>query len=50
MMDGWGWRCLSAGLERRNRGGRIEDVDVQDLAQRFVNLPNGWVFMINVDW
>ena len=51
MMDGWGWRCIAAGLERR-RGGEwgVEDIDVQDVQQRFVALPNGLVLQINIDW
>lgn len=49
--DGYGWRMIEAGLERR-RGGRweIEDVDVHELHQRFVSLPCGLVWQINIDW
>jgi hypothetical protein len=49
--DGWGWRAIQAGLERR-RGGKwtIEDVDVHELHQRFVSLPLGLVFQMNIDW
>jgi hypothetical protein len=49
--DGWGWRAIQAGLERR-RGGKwtIEDIDVHELHQRFVSLPLGLVFQMNIDW
>ena len=49
--DGYGWRAAQAGLHRR-RGGPwgIEDVDVHELDQRFVALPNGLLVMINIDW
>ncbi|OBZ73172.1 hypothetical protein A0H81_06975 [Grifola frondosa] len=51
MTDGWGWRAIQAGLQRR-RGGKwgIEDVDVHELHQRFVALPIGLVLMFNIDW
>lgn len=49
--DGWGWRAIQAGLERR-RGGpwTIRDVDVNNLLQRFVSLPLGLVWQMNIDW
>ncbi|TDL13640.1 hypothetical protein BD410DRAFT_872916 [Rickenella mellea] len=49
--DGWGWRAIQAGLERR-RGGpwTMEDVDVSELDQRFVSLPCGLVWQMNLDW
>ncbi|KAG2130249.1 hypothetical protein DEU56DRAFT_757923 [Suillus clintonianus] len=49
--DGYGWRAIQAGLERR-RGGRweIQDVDVHELHQRFVSLPCGLVWQIDIDW
>ena len=51
MMDGWGWHAIQAGLQRR-RGGRweVEDVDVNELNQRFVSLPNGLILQFNLDW
>lgn len=51
MFDGWRWRAIHAGLERR-KGGRwgIEDAEVLEFAQRFVALPNGLVLMFNIDW
>ncbi|KAI0691885.1 hypothetical protein C8T65DRAFT_538235, partial [Cerioporus squamosus] len=51
MFDGWGWNAVMAGLQRR-RGGRweVEDVDVDDLQQRFVALPMGLILMFNIDW
>jgi hypothetical protein len=49
--DGWGWRAIQAGLERRRNGiWEIRDVDVHELRQQFVALPNGLVLQINVDW
>lgn len=51
--DGWAWRAIAAGLERRrsptSKWG-FEDVDVSNVNQRFVNLPNGLVLMMNIDW
>jgi hypothetical protein len=49
--DGWGWRAIQAGLERQ-RGGAwtIRDVDVHALHQRFVSLPLGLVWQMNIDW
>lgn len=49
--DGWGWRAIQAGLRRR-QGGRwgIEDVDYRELDQRFVSLPCGLVWQMNIDW
>ncbi|KAJ7751437.1 hypothetical protein B0H16DRAFT_1318064 [Mycena metata] len=49
--DGWGWRAIQAGLERRRNGSwDVRDVDVSELKQQFVALPNGIVVQINVDW
>ncbi|KAJ6533052.1 hypothetical protein B0H19DRAFT_1039565 [Mycena capillaripes] len=49
--DEWGWRAIQSGLERRrNRVWEIRDVDVQNLKQQFVALPNGLVVHINIDW
>ena len=49
--DGWGWRTIQAGLDRR-RGGKwtVQDVDVHELHQRFVSLPLGLVWQMNIDW
>lgn len=49
--DGWAWRAVQAGLSRR-AGGEwgIQDVDVAHINQRFVALPNGLMFMMNIDW
>jgi hypothetical protein len=42
--DGWGWKAIQAGLERRRNGvWEIHDVDVLELDQRFVALPNSLV-------
>ncbi|KAI0819258.1 hypothetical protein BC628DRAFT_1333482, partial [Trametes gibbosa] len=51
MFDGWRWRNIRAGLERR-QGGEfgVEDVEVIELEQRFVSLPLGLVLIINIDW
>ncbi|KAJ7479156.1 hypothetical protein FB451DRAFT_1172268 [Mycena latifolia] len=49
--DGWGWRAIQAGLERRRNGSwEIRDVDVSELKQQFVALPNGLVVQININW
>lgn len=49
--DGWGWRAIQAGLERRSGGPwTIQDVDVNNLHQRFVSLPLGLVWQMNIDW
>ncbi|KAJ7756554.1 hypothetical protein B0H16DRAFT_1538396 [Mycena metata] len=49
--DGWAWRALRAGLIRRRTGTwKVEDVDVKELNQRFVSLPCGLVWQINIDW
>ncbi|KAJ7696410.1 hypothetical protein B0H16DRAFT_1350491, partial [Mycena metata] len=51
IMDGWGWRAVQAGLERRRNGTwEIRDVDVTEIKQQFVALPNGLIIQINVDW
>ena len=53
--DGWGWRAVSWGLERRkvssavSRWG-VEDVLVEEKVQRFVSLPCGLLFSVNIDW
>lgn len=51
MTDGWGWNAIRAGLQRR-KGGQwgVHDVDVNELNQRFVALPNGLVLIFNLDW
>ncbi|KAJ6530158.1 hypothetical protein B0H19DRAFT_1273823 [Mycena capillaripes] len=49
--DGWGWRAIQAGLERRRNGvWEVRDIDVLELNQQFVALPNGLVVQINIDW
>lgn len=49
--DGWAWRAIRAGLVRRRTGNwKIEDVDVRGLDQRFVALPCGLVWQMNIDW
>lgn len=50
--DGWGWRAVQAGLDRRRGDGpwKIEDVDVHEINQRHVSLPLGLMFMVNIDW
>lgn len=51
MSDAWGWNAIRAGLQRR-KGGRwgVEDVDLNEVNQRFVALPNGLVLIFNLDW
>ncbi|KAJ6582600.1 hypothetical protein DFH09DRAFT_1245975 [Mycena vulgaris] len=42
---------LKAGLQRRRNGlWEVQDVDVSNLKQQFVALPNDLVLQINVDW
>jgi hypothetical protein len=49
--DGYAWRSIWAGLERRRTGiWSLKDVDVRDVRQRFVSLPCGLVWQINLDW
>lgn len=49
--DAWGWRAIQAGLEhRRNGSWEVRGVNVLELAQQFVALPNGLVIQINIDW
>ncbi|KAJ7062155.1 hypothetical protein C8F01DRAFT_125662, partial [Mycena amicta] len=49
--DGWGWRTIQAGLERRRNGQwEVKDVDVHNLKMQFVSLPNGLVLQLNLDW
>lgn len=51
MTDGWGWNAIRAGLQRRKGGPwEVHDVDVDELNQRFVALPNGLVLIFNLDW
>ncbi|KAJ2994175.1 hypothetical protein NUW54_g7598 [Trametes sanguinea] len=51
MHDGWGWNAIRAGLKRRQGGPwGVVDVDVEELNQRFVALPNGLVLIFNLDW
>ena len=53
--DGWGWRAVSWGLERRKVSSAVspwgvEDVLVEEKRQRFVSLPCGLLLSINIDW
>ncbi|KAJ7246650.1 hypothetical protein C8J57DRAFT_1438153 [Mycena rebaudengoi] len=49
--DGWAWRAIKAGLVRRRTGAwKVEDVDIRELNQRFVSLPCGLVWQMNIDW
>ena len=49
--DAWGWRAIQAGLERRRNGSwEVRDVNILELAQQFIALPNGLVLQINIDW
>lgn len=49
--DGYGWCAIWAGLERRRTGiWSLKDVDVRGIQQRFVSLPCGLVWQINLDW
>ncbi|KAI9063735.1 hypothetical protein FKP32DRAFT_1571273 [Trametes sanguinea] len=51
MHDGWGWNAIRAGIQRRQGGAwGVTDVDVKELNQRFVALPNGLVLIFNLDW
>ncbi|EGN98071.1 hypothetical protein SERLA73DRAFT_153261 [Serpula lacrymans var. lacrymans S7.3] len=51
MHNAWGWRAISAGIQRYQGGPwTIEDINVQELHQRFVSLPCGLVWQINLDW
>ncbi|KZV64692.1 hypothetical protein PENSPDRAFT_639268, partial [Peniophora sp. CONT] len=52
--EAWGFRAIPAFLERQ-RGAvhghwEFRDVNTNGRSQRFVALPNGIVFMINMDW
>ena len=49
--DGYAWRAVIAGLERR-RGGRwgMEDIFPHNIAQQFVSLPCGLLLAFNIDW
>jgi len=47
----WGWRAIQAGLERhRNGSWEVCDVNILELAQQFIALPNGLVLQMNIDW
>ena len=53
--DGWRWRTVSWGLERRKVSSAVstwgvEDVLVHEKRQRYVSLPCGLLFSINIDW
>ena len=53
--DGWGWRAVAWGLERRKVSSAVsqwgvDDVLVEEKRQRFVSLPCGLLFSINIDW
>lgn len=53
--DGWGWRAVACGLERRKVRSAVsqwgvEDVLVEEKQQRFVSLPCGLLLSINIDW
>ncbi|ETW82454.1 hypothetical protein HETIRDRAFT_426132 [Heterobasidion irregulare TC 32-1] len=53
--NGWGWRAVSWGWERRKVSSAVslwgvEDVLVEEKQQRFVSLPCGLLFSINIDW
>ena len=53
--DAWGWRAVAWGLERRKvstavSSWGVEDVLVEEKRQRFVSLPCGLLFSINLDW
>lgn len=51
VMDGWVWRTIQAGLERRRTGKwEVKDVDVRNVHQQFVALPNGLILQMNIDW
>ena len=49
--NGYGWHMIQAGLKWQ-KGGKweMEDVDVKNLNQRFILLPCGLVWQINIDW
>jgi hypothetical protein len=49
--DGWAWRAIQAGLTRRRTGKwKVEDIDVREINQRFVSLPCGLVWQMDIDW
>ena len=49
--DGWGWRTIQAGLERRQGvPWGIQDAMVTEVAQCFVALPYGILWQVNIDW
>ncbi|KAG2143582.1 hypothetical protein DEU56DRAFT_884230, partial [Suillus clintonianus] len=50
--DAWGWRAIQAGLQRVCHDeaiSRVYDEDVNHIQQRFVSLPCGLVWQINLD-
>ncbi|KAI0039564.1 hypothetical protein FA95DRAFT_1503975 [Auriscalpium vulgare] len=49
--DGYGWREIRAGLERRPGGPwGVEDIDAHNTCQRFVSEECGLVVQNNMDW
>ncbi|KAK0183724.1 hypothetical protein F5146DRAFT_1147323 [Armillaria mellea] len=51
VMDGWAWQTIQAGLERCRSGKwEIKDVDVCNVHQQFVALPNGLILQMSIDW
>lgn len=55
MSDGWEWRTIQWGLQRRRFKSTVsywefEDVDVHEINQRFVSLDCGLVLAMNIDW
>ncbi|KAG1730535.1 uncharacterized protein EDB91DRAFT_1239083 [Suillus paluster] len=53
MHDAWGWHAIQAGLQcvyHNNGQLRVLDDDIHNLQQRFVSLPCGLVWQINLDW
>jgi hypothetical protein len=49
--DGWGWRAIESGLQRRmNDDFSVDDVTPRNIHQRFVSLPCGLVLIMNIDW
>ena len=48
--DAWGWWAIQAGLERcQNRSWEVHDMNILELAQQFVALPNGLILQMNID-
>ncbi|QRV72064.1 Transposase family Tnp2 protein [Ceratobasidium sp. AG-Ba] len=50
--EGWGWRSIEAGLERRRNAvtGDIVDESPLNPSVRFVSLPYGLSLSLNTDW